>query len=94
MKWIEIIELRSATGNRDLLDNKFLGSLKDIKTEHGFNRIEFYRHCSLESDFRVHIHWESDTVEYGGSPLGQYLVQAFKELGLVNHSLWIEEIRK
>ncbi len=90
MKWHEIIELRSATGNRDSLDKDFLYSLEDLKTEHGFKKIKFYRHGSLESDFRVNIYWESDAVEQDGSSLGQYLVHAFKELGLVNHSQWIE----
>ena len=94
MKWMEIIELRSVTAERDESISNLLTKLDAIKRDHGCKRIEFYRHNSYESDFRVHIHWESNKIDHRGSDLRHYLVQAFMELGLVSHSLWIEEISK
>ena len=40
----------------------------------------------------IYLHWESERTEQNGNALGLRLVQALKEFGLIDHSLWIEEM--
>ena len=89
MKWLEVIKLRSAGKNfkslRELLlsfDKFSQPTLVEMKT---------YHHATLETDLTVHLHWESSRLEQNGSTLGLRLAQAFKEFGLVDHSIWVEE---
>jgi len=55
------------------------------------NGVKIYRHAALETDLSVHLHWESERPERNGSALGLRLAQAFKEFGLVHHSIWVEK---
>jgi hypothetical protein len=89
MKWLEVIKLRSAGGSLGLLEELLLplsGS-----NQSGLVEMKTYRHAALENDLSVHIHWESERPEQNGSALGFRLVQALKEFGLVDHSVWLEE---
>ena len=40
----------------------------------------------------IYLHWESERTELNGNALSLRLVQALKEFGLIDHSLWIEEM--
>jgi len=89
MRWLEVIKLRSVGKNSKLLKellppiDKFSQSgLAEMKTNHN---------AVLETDVSVHLHWESDRPDQNGSLLGLRLVQALKEFGLMDHSIWIEE---
>jgi len=90
MKWLEIIKLRAADTSEDLR-RELLRSIADTGEGRDSVRITAYRHAALESDLSLHLRWESDRPDEQGSTLGLQLVQSLKELGLVDHSLWIEE---
>ena len=89
MKWLEIIKLRSAGKDSELLE-EFLLSI-DKLGQSGLVEMKTYRHAALETDLSVHLHWESEQPEQNGSTLGLRLAQALKEFGLIDHSIWIEE---
>jgi hypothetical protein len=89
MKWLEIIKLRSVGDSSGIL-NKLILSI-DPMNQHGLVAIEWYRHVLLESDLSLHLHWDSEGPEKQGSTLGLRLVQVLKDLGLVDHSIWIEK---
>jgi len=89
MKWLEIIKLRSAGRSSGLLE-KLLLSI-DKFSQSGLVETKIYRHAALELDLSVHLYWESERPERNGSGLGLRLVQALKEFGLIDHSIWIEE---
>ncbi|MFZ2148405.1 MAG: hypothetical protein WAV28_14415 [Sedimentisphaerales bacterium] len=57
----------------------------------GLEEMKTFQHAALKSDWSIHLHWESERPEQNGSSLGLRLAQAFKEFGLVDHSVWIEE---
>jgi hypothetical protein len=40
----------------------------------------------------LHLYWETEQPEKNGSALGLHLSQALKEFGLIDHSIWIEEV--
>ena len=90
MRWLEVIKLRAAGKGEGLLDELF-GEMNHAGHDGGLLEIKTYRHFALDSDWSVHLHWESERVEQNGSTLGLSLARALKEFGLVDHSLWIEE---
>jgi hypothetical protein len=89
MKWLEVIKLRSAGKDSRLLEELLLSI--DEFNQNGLIEIKTFRHATVESDWSIHLHWESKRLEQNGSSLGLRLAQAFKEFGLVDHSVWIEE---
>ncbi len=89
MKWIEIVKLRSAGIEEGSLE-ELLRSLKSDRSREPVE-IETYRNAVLENDLSVHLRWESERPVQNGSALGLRLAQGFKEFGLVDHSIWVEE---
>jgi len=88
MKWIEIIKLRSAEQASEPLRAVLTAIAKDAPG--GLIGARIYRHALWETDWSLHLYWDSKKPDKNGSALGLRLRQAFKELGLVDHSLWIE----
>jgi hypothetical protein len=91
MKWLEIIEFRSVGKNRTTMEKKINGLIDEVKQKMRQQAIKVYSHISVETDFSIHLYNDSDSADYGGSPLGQRLISALGEFGLVNHSVWIEK---
>lgn len=90
MKWIEIINLRSlAKVNMQLLD-ELLQQVGKSKTDGHPVEIRMYHHSILETDLSIHILWETEPQHLRESPLGQQFSYALKDLGLLNHSVWVE----
>jgi hypothetical protein len=90
MKWMEVIELRTAEKDPEILRQVLIalkiefgktGSMKDLK---------MYRDAHLENDASIHMHWVSGKVEPQGSAIGFCISNILKEFGLVSHSVWIE----
>lgn len=89
MVWLEVIKLRSAGRNSVPLAE--LSRPMRKMAPRGLAEIKAYRHAALETDFSLHLYWEGEPLEQNGSTLGLRLAQAFKEFGLVDHSVWIED---
>ena len=89
MKWLEVVNLRSAGKDSGLLKEFLLPMAKVGQS--GLVEMKTYRYAAMETDWSVHLHWESDRPDQNGSLLGLRLVQALKEFGLIDHSIWIEE---
>jgi hypothetical protein len=90
MRWLEIIKLRSAGNHTGLPEGLFpeiANSHKNIELA----EMRIYRHADLETDFSLHLYWESEQPEQTGSTLGIRLAHALKEFGLIDHSIWIEK---
>lgn len=90
MKWIEIIKLRTAGKSPEPLKAFF--SMIATNGHSGLTEMRIYRHVAWETDWSLHLHWESEEPEKDGSALGLRLSQALKEFGLTDHSTWIEEV--
>ena len=86
MKWLEIIEIRSASADPETLQS----ILKDLVKSEKNQKIRSYCRLNINSDFSIHLHHDSETILTGGSPLGLQLASSLKEFGLVNHNIWIE----
>ena len=90
MKWLEIIELRSADSNRELMKSQLQSLINEVNQAAKHQRIKVYNHITVETDLRIHLIHDSKMAKASGSPLGLDLASALKEHGLVNHSVWIE----
>jgi len=89
MKWVEIIKLRSAGKDYEPL-KAFLSAIAE-NGQRGLIETRIYRHAAWETDWALHLGWESKGPEKNGSALGLRLSQALEKFGLVDHSVWIEE---
>ena len=92
MKWLEIIELRSVGRNRELLEFQLQKLTKEVNKENERQTIKIYSHVAIDTDFSIHLLHDSNKADLNGSSLGTYLVSTLKEFGLINHSIWIEQI--
>jgi hypothetical protein len=89
MKWLEVIKLRSAGRDSEMLKELLLSINK--LSQSGLVRMKTYHHATLETDWSVHLLWESERPEQNGSSLGLRLAQALKDFGLIDHSIWVEK---
>ena len=90
MKWVEIVKLRSV-GNAPEPLKTFLSEVSR-NGQSGPTEMRIYRHAGWETDWALHLYWESEKPLQDGSVLGVRLSQALKEFGPVDHSMWIEEV--
>ncbi len=91
MKWIEIIELRSAGNTPKQLKTLLQEFMDQVEKNTEKYSVKFYTHMMIDTDFSIHLFHDSNKVENSGSSLGIRLVSALKSYGLVNHTIWIEK---
>jgi len=90
MKYLEIIELCTVGSNRAHMEvtiRELCSRLRD--TNHG-HTVSSYSHGFLETDYSIHVRYEKDTRDGHPSAAGQEIAEALKQLGIVNHTVWIE----
>lgn len=91
MNWIEIIEIRLSRGQREKKIQIMKNLIDEFKVEIGKESITIYNHISLDTDFIIQIKNNTNKATQNGSKLGIQLVSALREIGLVNHNVWIEK---
>jgi hypothetical protein len=90
MKWVEIITLRAPSRiNTQFLDELLKETGKSDAQQH-LVEIRIYHHSVVETDLSIHIYWNSEPGSQHKTPLGQKFSYALKNLGLLNHSVWVE----
>ena len=92
MRWMESITLRSIetsvdSGIAELLRQMLAPS--DSWAQRPVD-IKIYHLAGIDTDFSIHIHWNGSAGGQGKSPLGLRLANNLKYIGLINHSIWIE----
>ena len=90
MKWLEVIDLRTANSNRELLESQLQKLINEVDRETKKQAIKSYCRVMIDTDFSIHLFHDSKKVENSGSRLGLRIASALKDFGLVNHSVWIE----
>ena len=90
MKLIEIITLRSP----GRINTQFVNELvkqAESDTPKELEGIRIYHHSVVETDLSIHLHWKSEPgSQHHKSPLGLKFSYALRNLGLLNHSVWVE----
>jgi hypothetical protein len=90
MKWLEIITIRTVGIAEREKALKFLEQMELPQATGGPLDISVYVNAVLETDLSIHIHWNAETMHQGKSSLGLQLVQTLRDVGLTNHTLWVE----
>jgi hypothetical protein len=94
MKWVEIITLRSP----GRINTQFVYELvKQVESDmpKQLEEIRIYHHSVVETDLSIHLHWKSEPgSQHHKSPLGLKFSYALRNLGLLNHSVWVETAAK
>lgn len=91
MKWIEIIELRSAGNARKKLETHLQEFIDQVEKKTEKQTVRLYTRKKIDTDFSIHLVHDSNKVKNIGSSLGISLISALKSYGLVNHTIWIEK---
>jgi len=94
MKWVEIISLRCAANIDTLFVNELLKGISEsdlaMDTPEHLVEIRVYYHSIVETDLSIHIYWKSEPGSQDKSLLGLRFFSALRDLGLLNHSIWVE----
>ena len=90
MKWVEIITLRSPTKINTQFVDELLKQVDKADIPKHLVEIRMYHHSVVETDLSIHIYWRSEPGSQNKSPLGLKLSYALRNLGLLNHSVWVE----
>jgi hypothetical protein len=90
MKWVEIITLRSPTRINTQFVDELVRQVDRSDTPEHLIEIRTYHHSVVETDLSIHIYWTSESGTEHKSALGQKFSYALKNLGLLNHSVWVE----
>ncbi len=91
VQWIEIIKVRAVgtIGVQTAAD-----VVRDFSTMNEGTKptaLKLYHHSTVESDLSIHLSWNLETMRVQKSPLGLRIADAIGDLGMVNHSVWIED---
>jgi hypothetical protein len=90
MKWVEIITLRSPIRINAQFVDELLKQVDESDKPRHLVEIRTYHHSKVETDLSIHIYWKSEPGSQHKSPLGLKFSYALRNLGLLNHSVWVE----
>ena len=94
MNLVEIISLRCASNIDTPFVNELLKGISEsdsaMDTPEHLVEIKVYHNSVVETDLSIHIYWESQSGSQDKSTLGLRLSSALRDLGLLNHSVWVE----
>jgi len=88
MKGLDVIEIRSARKDRNLVEKILIEIIKDLTVDNKFQKITFYKHSTLKTDFCIHIECDLEEGNLHLPPQIIQLIPALKNLGLTTQSLW------
>ena len=91
MKWLEIIELRTAGSGKKAEEAKWNYLINELNKSMKKISVTVFNHATLESDFSIHLFHHSEPIEKSGSSLELHLVSELKNYAMVNHSIWVEK---
>jgi hypothetical protein len=90
MKWLEVIMVRSAGSTAKILTKPLQDLMADVARGAGSDDIRIFHRENLETDICIVLFHSGKKTHTGGSTLGLHIVTAFKEVGLVHHTIWNE----
>lgn len=92
MQWVEIINIRAAaTIEPSALERLFRDIRNNVAAIKGKGaRVVIYRGGSVDSDWAIHIHRQTDERPAGRTALGIELADTLRPMSLVDHTIWIE----
>ncbi len=90
MTRLDIIELRTVQKNREAAEAFLTRWQTQVLAERKALLVKIYRQAELETDFSIHVQYDSKTQDADVRILGGRLASDLKDFGLVNHTVWVE----
>ena len=93
MKWMETIKVQSASRREQITEYELMHLACDVRNNpdcQGLLEVKVSSHATVPGCFALILFWDTGDLRPGGSLLGMGLAQSLKVLGLVDHSVWIE----
>ncbi len=89
-KWVEIITLRLSDSDErqailDIFDQVNHGK---VQLPSSSGHPELYANTDIETDWSIHLKWQRQGKHPSKTIIGLSIAEAFRSLGLVNHSIW------
>jgi hypothetical protein len=90
MVWVEMIRLRTTLGRIEDATSLLHTAVLQATGEKKLLQSRIYRSASFRTDLALNLVWDSDSLREEGSTAGLSIAGALKDLGLVDHSVWVE----
>jgi len=85
-----MIEIRLAQPDNRKLESDIKQLIKEVNKEESGYSMKLYKKANLTSDYLIIIIYQKEKLKLDRNDLGQRIKAAFREYGLVNHTLWNE----
>ena len=86
MAYLEIIKIQTQPNTEPALE--LVGSAVAADSDRDLLSCKILRNSDITNELMVILTWKTKRRPPWGSPLAQGLVQEFRRLGLVDHSVW------
>jgi hypothetical protein len=90
MVWVEMIHLRTTVGQIEDATSLLHTAVLQATEEKDLLQSRIYHSASFTTDLALNLVWDSDSVREEGSTAGLCIAGVLKNLGLVDHSVWVE----
>lgn len=87
--WLEIIKIRSPRDVQGVVKN-VIRTVKSDPTMRATREMRVFTNGA--GDIAIHLAWRPDGIAPCGSLIGFQLAVVLSEYGLINHTMWIEEV--
>lgn len=89
MVWLETINIRSAGVIEARKVLELCSQIAESTAPDAALRVKVFCNSTYTTDISIHLQWNSDPGP--SSILGNELTSALRDLGLINHTVWIEQ---
>lgn len=90
MKWAEVIIARPAGRNSKILEATLDDLMSELAIRCEHQAIRVFRREKPDCDICIILFHNRKKIKVGASLMARNLVAAFKEISLVNHTIWNE----
>jgi hypothetical protein len=88
--YVEVIRIRSGNRQSDGLESQIREIVEKALETSNINTIRFYTSQLITGDYMISLFWSEPILEKQGSLIGQRLKTDLEEIGLIDHSMWIQ----
>lgn len=94
MKWLEIIELRTGSYQRQALEQYLERLQHELERDLNHPKFRIYENSDIDGDLSIHLLHSTKRPDQEQSPLGYHIASMLRTFGLVSHTTWMERKAK
>ena len=95
MKWLETIKVQTAIVQEHVVQDNLISLTEEVRNSSdlaGLQGVKPYQHGMMSGYFVIQLFWDTETPLKQASMLGLQLKQTLRTFGLVDHTVWIEQM--